>query len=622
MSRIRLLSEQVANQIAAGEVVDRPAAVVKELAENSLDAGAAHVAVEIEGGGAGLIRVADDGCGMDRDDVLLCLERHATSKLREASELEAIKSLGFRGEAIPSIASVSWLTILSRQKDAPLGARAEVRHGVLKEMREEGCARGTVMEARQLFANMPARKKFLKSGRTELFHMEEAVKNLALAHPQVAFSFRVEGRSVLNCPTGESMEERMRRIFRWKEDLLAVDAEAGGMRLSGFLLPPEKTAATSAKLRLFVNGRAVSDNMLRFAARDALQGHILRGCQPAGMLALTLPPGEVDVNVHPAKREIRFKNAEAARRLVAVAIVEALSRQERDLRESVFTPAGFDAPPTRPHYYNTGGLPGGGAGRPLPLGGGYSSAPTMPVRPPMPPPPDFGLAERGAQYRAPAAEPESAPLEIAPLGEFAGLRLIGQLFSLYLLCERQGRFVVIDQHAAHERILYTRMAQHWLEGGVPGQVLLFPESVDLEPALHELLEARQEEVAALGFGVQHFGDATWLIQQVPALCAGLDATALLREILEGLRFAPRPGKGEKANRDDFDDRLPPALSDLLAGMACKAAIKGGRRLEPQEMLDLLARMAASPVFSRCPHGRPVIKIFSEYEVEQWFRRTG
>ena len=321
MSRIRLLSEQVANQIAAGEVVDRPAAVVKELAENSLDAGATRIDIAIEGGGAGLIRVADDGCGMDKDDVLLCLERHATSKLREASELEGIKSLGFRGEAIPSIASVSWLTILSRQRDAPLGARAEVRHGQLKEVREEGCACGTVMEARQLFANMPARKKFLKSGRTELFHMEEAVKNLALANPQVAFSLRVEGKSVLNCPAGESPEVRMRPIFRWKEDLIAVDAEAGGMALSGFLLPPEKTAATNAKLRLFVNGRAVTDNMLRFAARDALQGHLLRGCQPAGMLALTLPPGEVDVNVHPAKREIRFRNAEAARRLVSVAVV-------------------------------------------------------------------------------------------------------------------------------------------------------------------------------------------------------------------------------------------------------------------------------------------------------------
>ncbi len=614
MSRIRVLSEQVANQIAAGEVVDRPAAVIKELVENSLDAGATRIDVQVEGGGAGLVRVSDDGEGMDKDDVLLCLERHATSKLREAAGLQEIRSLGFRGEALPSIASVSWLTILSRRREQPLGARAEVRHGALREVREEGCGAGTVMEVRQLFANMPARKKFLKSQRTEIFHMEETVKNLALVHPQVAFSLGVDGRTVLQCPQ-ESLPERMRRIFRYRDALIELGTPPQGaeaadaVHIEGYLLLPEKTPATTAKLRLFVNRRAVQDAMLRHAVRDALQGHLMRGYLPAGMLHLSLSPAEVDVNVHPAKREIRFRNSETVRRLVAASVSAALHEQEQRLRASIFT-YNDSTTEERPRHAGSGPI---GAAPPVQVGL-TSAEPRQPGlnanwEPPPAAPLPIARDEGVFSERETAAQGEG---DAGPR-QFAGLTLIGQLFSLYLLCERQGQLVVIDQHAAHERILFGRMVQRYLSGQAPGQSLLVPVTVELEPALHEVMEARQQDVAAMGFGIRFFGDSTWIIQEVPALTSALPAETVLREVLSTLRAAPRAATGEQ---------LPPAMEQVFASLACKAAIKAGNRLQPREMLDLLAQMEASAVFSRCPHGRPVLKMFSAAEVEQWFHRHG
>ncbi len=627
MSRIRLLSEQVANQIAAGEVVDRPAAVVKELVENSLDAGATRVDVEVEGGGVGLIRVSDDGEGMDKDDVLLCLERHATSKLREAVELQDIRSLGFRGEALPCIASVSWLTILSRRRGQPLGTRAEVRHGVLSSVREQGCSMGTVMEVRQLFANMPARKKFLKSQRTELFHMEEAVKNLALVHPHCAFSLHVEGRSVLLCPSGESQADRMRRIFRYQDMLIPLHGPQGkdagpdefgrddGIRITGYLLLPEKAPARTARLRLFVNQRAVQDAMLRHTVREALQGHLMRGYLPAGVLHVQVLPAEVDVNVHPAKREIRFRNTEVVRRLVAAAVTAALERQEQSLRENLFAPA--SAGPKQAYPHSTGKTTY--TSQEQPIRSVLASAEPQPLGG-LGGMPDFAQqgADRFVQGQVQtaawndAATGQVAGAELEQQG-FSGLRIIGQLFSLYLLCERQGQLVVIDQHAAHERILYGRMVQHYLSGQAPGQKLLFPVTIELEPALHETLEVRQGEVATMGFVVKFFGDHTWVIEQVPALSSGLTPEVVLREVLTTLDSVPLATQ---------DGRLSPAMEAVFASLACKAAIKAGNRLAGQEMLDLLAQMEASDIFSRCPHGRPVLKIFSAAEVEKWFHRHG
>ena len=618
MSRIRLLSEQLANQIAAGEVVERPASVVKELLENSLDAGATRIDIQVEGGGSVLLRVADDGRGMDGDDVLLSIERHATSKLKDESQLTGISTLGFRGEAIPSIASVSWLRILSRPRGQDLGTRVDIRYGTLQAVHQDGCGHGTVMEVRNLFGNMPARRKFLKSVRTELSHIEEVVRNLSLAHPASGFRLIIDGRQTLDWPPGEGLEHRVRQVFRAEGPLLPLEGEDGeGLALGGFLLLPESSPATSARLRLLVNGRPVQDGMLRHAVLEGMQGFLMKGYQPAGALLLTVPAEQVDVNVHPAKREIRFRRSEVVHRFVAAAVAQAMAAYQQALRTSVFVPAAAatgiaplperteTAEPVTAFYTEPVALPVGPLTTAEPALGrdaGPVSVPGPPVASTPVPPTlvDPGMPGAGA-----------TPLDTDTAEDFTGLTLIGQLFVLYLLCEKDGQFIVIDQHAAHERLLYNQLRRGYLESRVPQQTLLFPATVELSPTRAETLEARQAEVEALGVRTEHFGDATWVVTALPAAVSHEEPGGLLGEILDGLRGPIR---------DEGDRPVPRAVDDLLASMACKAAIKAGNRLQPAEMLRLLAAMQADPIFSHCPHGRPVMRVFTAREVEKWFHR--
>ena len=625
MSRIRILSEHLANQIAAGEVVERPASVVKELVENSLDAGATRIDIHVEGSGTTLLRVADNGSGMDGDDVLLCIERHATSKLHEASQLAAIATLGFRGEAIPSIASVSWMTILSRQQAQDLGTRAELRYGALQAIHEDGCGRGTVIEVRHLFGNTPVRKKFLKSSRTEMHHIEEVVKNQALAHPQVGFTLLVDNRVALEFSPSPDLERRVRDVFRYRGQLLPLATEEARDPdqpvLDGFLLLPEAAPATSARLRILVNDRPVQDGMIRHAVNEGLQGFLMKGYQPAGALLLTIAPDQVDVNVHPAKREIRFRRGEAVHRFLVDRVRAAVSGYQQSLRASLFAPPQpqgqpLDAPADRAGTERLEPFPStlhlSEPSPPTPR-----RLPSLDVRPSVAPPVT-------PVFRAPAVEtaPTPAPTfsivpdsgkQSAEPGEFAGLTLIGQLFSLYLLCERDGQFIVIDQHAAHERLLYGQLLEGYRAARIPRQTLLFPVTVELTPAQADTFAQRAGEVEALGLQAEHFGEATWVIKAAPAVVSHIDPGTLLREILDGLRGPITP---------DSQRPVPRAVDDLLASMACKAAIKAGNRLQPVEMLKLLERMGASEVFSHCPHGRPVLKTFSTQEVERWFHRHG
>ena len=621
MSRIRILSEQLANQIAAGEVVERPASVVKELVENSLDAGATRIDIQVEGGGSRLLRVADDGAGMDGDDVLLSLERHATSKLRDDSQLAGISTLGFRGEAIPSIASVSWLRILSRPRGQDLGTRADIRYGSLQAVHQDGCGHGTVMEVRHLFGNMPARRKFLKSVRTELAHIEEVVKNLALAHPATGFRLSLDGRETFDWPPGTDLEGRVRQVFRARGPLLPLtgsgSADSEGMVVAGFLLLPESSPATSGRLRLLVNGRPVQDGMLRHAVTEGMQGFLMKGYQPAGALLLTVPPEQVDVNVHPAKREIRFRRGEVVHRFVAAAVARAMAAYQHELRAGVFTPgapvaAAAPATPTTAPQRLSGPAEPDPAVRPEPVRLPVAPLTTAEpgVRPPAAPP--VAAVPPPVEPGGPVAfAPAPAPAD--PAEDFTGLTLIGQLFALYLLCEKDGQFIVIDQHAAHERLLYNELRRGYLEARVPQQTLLFPATVELSPVRAETMEARGDEVAALGVRAEHFGDSTWAVTALPAAVSHEEPGALLGEILDGLRGPVRT---------EADRPVPRAVDDLLAAMACKAAIKAGNRLQPAEMLRLLAAMQADPVFSHCPHGRPVLRVFPAREVEKWFHRHG
>ncbi len=604
MSRIRILSEHLANQIAAGEVVERPASVVKELLENSLDAGADRVDIQVEGGGTRLIRIVDNGLGMDGDDVLLSLERHATSKLTDESQLGAIATLGFRGEALPSIGSVSRMTILSRIREAATGTRADIRYGILHGVHEDGCARGTIIEVRSLFGNLPARKKFLKTSRTELSHIDEVIRSQSLAHQLVAFSLQVEGRKVFSFPAAD-LEQRVRDVFRYQDTLLPVQAAIDGedgLQVSGYLLLPD--AAPSSRLRILVNSRPVQDRMIRHAVMEGLQGFLMKGHQPAGALLLEVAPELVDVNVHPAKREIRFRNAGEVHRFMVRAVARAIQQHQDQVRSELFSVpeqgvAVATGPGSNPFVDNQPRQP--------------AHQQTVPMEPETDPP--------TPRTMEPAADvfPYDEPVRPQPIvsqpekqAEFSGLTLIGQFLQLYLLCERDGQLVVIDQHAAHERILYQRLRHDYEQREIPSQSLMFPVTIELGPDHAETLEKETQAVAALGIQVEYFGDTTWVIKAVPALVSQLSPQDVLTDILDGLRNRFSTG---------LSGIVPECIDTLLASMACKAAIKAGNRLQPEEMVELLKQMENSQVFSHCPHGRPVIKTFSRHEIEKWFHRT-
>ncbi len=619
MSKIRILSEHLANQIAAGEVVERPSSVVKELVENSLDAGADRISVQVEGGGTRLIRVVDNGGGMGGDDVLLSIERHATSKLRDDTGLDDITTLGFRGEALPSIGSVSRLTLLSRPADSPTGTRAEIRFGTLHGVHEAGCARGTIVEVRNLFGNVPARKKFLKSVRTELYHIEEVLRNQSLAHPRTALSLQVDGRVGLELPGRSSLADRVLDVFSGREIWLAINspaAEPGGPALRGYLLRPGTGSARSSRLRILVNGRPVRDRMIHHAVVEGLRGFLMKGQAPAGVLVLEVAPGQVDVNVHPAKQEIRFRRASEIHRAIVQAVSAALAAHQEEVRSDIFT---VESPGAResdrhPQY----GFQAVETGEPEPGSpvGGPSRARTHELRPepgalfprksPVTPAPALSPQQRDDE---PVRDVSRTPPESA--AEYGSLRVIGQFADLYILCEQEGALVVIDQHAAHERILYQQLVRGYMQRDVPSQALLFPLTLELDRRRAETMEEQGEELALLGFGMDHFGDTTWVVKEVPALIAGVDVRELVLETLD--RLADGSGREQTG-------ALPSRIEHLLATMACKAAVRAGNRLAPAEILALLARMDESDVFSHCPHGRPVVRIFSRTEIARWFKR--
>ena len=340
MSKIRILPDHLANQIAAGEVVERPASVVKELVENSLDAGATHVEIEVEGGGTRLIRIVDDGEGMDEDDVLLCLERHGTSKIRDSEDLSAIRTLGFRGEAIPSISSVSRLVITSRRRENDLGTTLICHYGSIKKVHESGSQAGTSFEVSNLFGNTPARRKFLRTRRTEIAHIDDTIRNYCLARPDVAFVFRVDGREILRLDSDMGLQERLSTLMHYQGGFVPLDSaalSAEGIRVSGLLVSPESSSPAAARLRVFVNGRAIRDRMIVHAVHEGMRSFLLKGKSPAGMISIHVAPESIDVNVHPAKHEIRFRDSRTVHTTVTEAVRAALLEHQQRVRSAIFS---------------------------------------------------------------------------------------------------------------------------------------------------------------------------------------------------------------------------------------------------------------------------------------------
>jgi DNA mismatch repair protein MutL len=629
MAKIRILPEQLANQIAAGEVVERPASVVKELLENSLDAGANRIEIEIEGGGTRLIRVIDDGCGMDEDDLLLCLERHGTSKLATEEDLAAIATLGFRGEAIPSIGSVSQLTITSRPAAAPLGTRIVLHFGKLLKVHEIGCSYGTTCEIGNLFGNTPARRKFLRTVRTELGHIEDVIKNYALCAANTTFILRVDGRDTLSLDHSQSIAERLGLIIHYDGPFIAVgngQQSADNREISGFLIPPEKVTLGPARLRVFVNGRVIRDRMILHAVTEGMRSFLMNGKNPSGLIHLAIPPAEVDVNVHPAKHEVRFRSSREVHELIKETVATAMHDQQSAMKMSIFSmhrssestaiPLDSNLVDERPGYE------------------AFSLSPPAAVTEDIPPPPSTATSGK-PQGRSPEAakifRPQSLLTTAEPLPNAMArqshqtspqegawetnrppahnLQVIGQFDNLYIFCRNGDGLLVIDQHAAHERLLYEKFRTQYQAATITRQTLMFPVTVELSLFQTQLVEKNGEEINRLGFALRDFGGNTFIISAVPALAGTTNPRGLFLDILE--QFGGENSGNSKGG----------CLDSVLATMACKAAVKAGTALSTLEIDKLLSEMAKADLFSHCPHGRPVVKQFTRDEIKKWFYRT-
>jgi len=571
------------NQIAAGEVVERPASVVKELVENALDAGARSIQVEVEDGGLALVRVADDGAGMDREDALLSLERHATSKLRDAEGLAAIGTMGFRGEAVPAIASVSRMRIDTCAAEDGAGVRVAVEGGRVVETGEIARARGTTVEVRDLFFNTPARRKFMRAPATESGHASEAVLRLALARTDVSFSLRSAGRVALSAAAGSSLADRAASALGREahRHLVAVDARRGEVRVLGVVASPDHSEATSRSLYLYVNGRYVRDRGAAHAVLRAYAGSLPAGRHPAGVLFVEVPLDRVDVNVHPQKLEVRFAEA----RTVYDALFHAISDA---LRPAPWLRHGATAPPA-------GALVDGMG---VPIAAEEVAAVLGEARALHPGEPWHSGADAGAPGGPGLAFPHPAEeMGLGPprTGYFASLRYVGQHARTYLLCEAPGGgLVVVDQHASHERVLFHRLREAFRARRLEIQPFLVPTVVALPPAPARALEANLAEVERLGIAVEPFGGDSFAVKGAPALLAGVALGPLLADLAAQLEQVERGSAVEAA------------VDDLLATMACHAAVRANEPVGAEEARALLDGLDAIDFKARCPHGRPVV----------------
>ena len=654
MNRIRLLPEQVANQIAAGEVVERPASVVKELVENALDAKAARITVEIQAGGRSLIRVTDDGLGMSRDDALLCLERHATSKIRNAEDLGSIATMGFRGEALPSIASVSRMTLTTREREdgTTEGAQIIIHGGKILEVKAAGSAPGTCIEVRQLFFNLPVRRKFLRSEETERSHIQHYLTLAALAYPEVAFSFLHEQRVVWQLPPSSSenqpatrltaLQERMRALPGPETRLLPVDfsasiepprdseqaaeVEPGRFRIWGFIGEPGISRATREEQHLFVNRRPVENRGLNFALMEGYHTALMKGRYPVCCLFLEINPAAVDVNVHPAKKEIKFHQEQAVRRLVAQAIRETLLSFHK-------APAPTTAPESSPRTVENTLVP-----KPVESNAfsakdtGHNAASTLPnSTPPVPAKPiaswpaplsghapfssfqsplplklerTFHLSGSSAlESSPPPSSREPVPLLNVPL------RLVGVIGKLYVVLESDRGLVLLDQHAAHERILFEQMLGRLEQGDAPSQRLLLPETVELSARDAHFLGEQLPTLARLGVGLSEFGEQTFLLDALPPFVKVSDARRFVLELVDELKAA-----GEGVNSWRLGEQT-------VAKTVCRHAVKANDPLTGPELENLVDDLRHCAMPYTCPHGRPTLIEMNLRELDKKFGRT-
>lgn len=574
---IRVLDQTVASQIAAGEVVERPASVVKELVENSLDAGATRIEVETRGGGVELIRVGDDGSGIGRDELGLAFDRYATSKLSDIDDLQSIATFGFRGEALPSITVVARVEVVTCAAGETSGETLTLDQGKVIDSRRGARSRGTTVAVSGLFRTIPARLKFLKSTSTENSHIARVVSQYALAFPEVSFSLTIDGRKVVTTPGGGRLIDSVVAVYG--ADIAAkmltigdgAEPASGGITVTGMVSPPELTRANRDYLNFFVNRRAIGSRLLAWAVEQAYHGMLMTGRHPLAIIDITLPPSEVDVNIHPTKAEVRFRNERA----VFAAVQKTVRSRLMDL------------PPT------TGWQP-----RAFPMveiserGAGYSpdrQSDSDPVAPLWPAPPPTETA---------ATTPQ------APLVSLPALRVIGQVAASYIVAEGPDGVYLIDQHAAHERVLFEQIKRQRAERKLEVQGLLEPASLEVTPAQDEVLKTDHPRLAEFGFTIEPFGERSYLVRAIPALLGGEDWRETLSELLDS-------GNGGPAA--DWTERVAITL-------ACHGAVRAGKVLGDDEMRQLIRELESTALARTCPHGRPTVLHISSGQLEREFRR--
>ena len=650
MQRIQLLPENVANQIAAGEVVERPASVVKELVENAIDAEATKIQVDVEAGGRSLIRVIDDGVGMSRDDALLCLERHATSKIRKATDLTTIETMGFRGEALPSIASVSRFTLTTheRESDDPDGTKIVIKGGKIVDVSSSPGASGTTIEVRNIFFNLPARRKFLRTAETERSHIQHYLQLAALAHPTVGFTYLQDGRVSWQVPpataaqcAGTDLERLIQRYRALNHDaskMLPLDEEGSfpvhdsspdpeptveqKIRIWGLIGAPGLSRSTRADQHLFVNQRPVENRGLNRALIEGYHTSLMKSRYPVCCLFIEIVPELVDVNVHPAKKEVRFRNEYGVRRFVAEAIKKRLLEFAVPKPITPLTPAiepsTFDASPAEASAENSGpaAAPTPAPEQQLDLGESIteepvrtvSSPPTAPKSSTEPPASPQELDSQPSKAPSPNTDPVPESTGPTPLLQVP-LRYLGVVGKLYVIYESDRGMVIMDQHAAHERILFEQMLKRMETGEAPSQRLLLAETLELNARDSQFLREQMPALIKLGVGISEFGDQTFLLDALPPFVKVPDAKQFTLEVIDQLKRS-----GESINKVRLGE-------DVIAKTVCRHAVKANDDLHPKEIEKLLKDLGECDMPYTCPHGRPTLIELSSQDLEKRFGRV-
>ena len=579
-NKICVLPEGVAIKIAAGEVVERPASVVKELVENSLDAGSHRITVEVKGGGRELVRVIDDGCGMNREDAALALERYSTSKISKLEDLEAIRSLGFRGEALPSIAAVSQLELLSRTQEESAGTRVRVEGGKVREVREAGCPSGTRISVRNLFFNVPARRKFLKTVTTEMGHISELVGRQALIQTDIFFQLIHNGQEVFTLPSEKSLRERIAILYGGEiaEDLIPLNFESHLLKLKGFLTKPTQSRSRPAQQLFYVNHRPIRSRSISHALFEGYRTLLPTGRFPVAFLLLEISPSSVDINVHPTKREVKFREEGKIHDLIVEAVKSALGkvslipeikaeRRETKIKEAVSKYLAREEKPSQ-------------------LFDRLTLSKATPSLSPLPPGEGIKACPEGSE----------------------GVGGLTQFHNTYIISQEEGKLIIFDQHAAHERILYERLKAASAQSGVQSQSLLFPITLQLSPQETATLSRNLTAFTQIGFEIEEFGRDSFLLRGLPSLLDRGDPKQLLLDIIDDLAIGKKMGDTERKEK-------------LITIMACRGAIKAGDRLKPEEMSRLLRELAETSRPYTCPHGRPTMIKLTVEELEKKFRRS-